>query len=476
MDKPNMEPTHKLTQVIERDSDEKFYKNYQNQITENHRGNLRFYPEAMKCGKCKQKVAINKDVFIPPCCGDVLTCYDCYGTLGEEVRCISCGRRTLYARIKADIFLSIEKTAMENMGIEANLPEKMEEPLYDVREVCVYRMIKGTELSQAIIPVGNITKRKYDQEAVACMVMAGSRKINYGELHREEKEKRLNRDIYDGIREKSFPSKEHIIFMYEEPMMTNRVVQEMVREIKTFDQEYDHDYTCFRYHNIEYLCDSVNKMRKRRVIDGNEARITIHDVLTFTCFYCGHDEKNRLLGTDGRILQITKHSLFNCHIRCCGTFLDKRKLQYLDGKCKCGEEIMEKLGIIPASEEEHLWRQKLYHERRNVQLGKSLKMYLRPIFNRMQIETPAMITWYLVAQGELFFRQMREKTADEIEEILGRIMTQLNGEFTFHKPIKGKHTNRMKGYYLLVIKEGDIIDMDLVSEVTIWWVIKVRVR
>ena len=137
---------------------------------------------------------------------------------------------------------------------------------------------------------------------------------------------------------------------------------------------------------------------------------------------------------------------------------------------------MEKLGIIPASEEEHLWRQKLYHERRNVQLGKSLKMYLRPIFNRMQIETPAMITWYLVAQGELFFRQMREKTVDEIEEILGRIMTQLNGEFTFHKPIKGKHTNRVKGYYLLGIKEGNIIDMDLVSEVTIWWVIKVRVR
>ena len=383
----------------------------------------------------------------------------------------------MYTRIKAEIFRDIEKTVANMTGKKGEIPKVMEEPLYDMRNVCVYRQVDIGQTREVILPVGGRTERKYDQSAIAKIVTAGTLESKNTplvegrkECDREDKEVRemvkagLQDDEYDGMREKSFPSKEHLIFMYEESRMMDTEIEEVIREIVTFDRDYQHDDLCFKYHNLEYLCDSVIKIRRRVSHNQKDSTVTIHDLLTFNCFFCGHDNGNRLLGENGKIQKITRHSLFNCHTRCCGAFLDKRKLQYRNGDCMCGREIMRKLRIRPANEEEHSWRQKLYNERRNVRFGKEMKLFFRPIFDRLQIETPAMITWYITAQGEPSFNILQQKTEHYIEDYILTIMVKLNGEFGHHQPIRGEQ-NKVVGVHIQTTRDLSRVGIDLVLKV-----------
>ena len=138
----------------------------------------------------------------------------------------------------------------------------------------------------------------------------------------------------------------------------------------------------------------------------------------------------------------------------------------------CGREIMRKLRIRPANEEEHSWRQKLYNERRNVRFGKEMKLFFRPIFDRLQIETPAMITWYITAQGEPSFNILQQKTEHYIEDYILTIMVKLNGEFGHHQPIRGEQ-NKVVGVHIQTTRDLSRVGMDLVLKVKAKYHVKI---
>ena len=84
-----------------------------------------FFPEAWQCLDCKRKIPLDKDNFIPPCCGKGIVCYDCYTKDQQNIKCRLCNTRTLHVRISADFFKNIEDSAWalssERMGdIECN--------------------------------------------------------------------------------------------------------------------------------------------------------------------------------------------------------------------------------------------------------------------------------------------------------------------------------------------------------------------
>ena len=69
-----------------------------------------FFPKVWECLDCKSKISLNKDSFMPPCCAEALLCYECYANNQTDIRCRLCSKRTLYVRIKAVFFRSIEET------------------------------------------------------------------------------------------------------------------------------------------------------------------------------------------------------------------------------------------------------------------------------------------------------------------------------------------------------------------------------
>ena len=111
---------------------------------------------------------------------------------------------------------------------------------------------------------------------------------------------------------------------------------------RSFIEQHVHSEGCQPYQNIGLICETIVRLTRK-----NDSQITIHDLLTFACTYCGHGRWNLKLDK-GEERQVKQHVMWDCHQECCGKFLDRRYLQYEGGDCECGVLLMHMLGIIPA--------------------------------------------------------------------------------------------------------------------------------
>ena len=96
------------------------------------------------------------------------------------------------------------------------------------------------------------------------------------------------------------------------------------------------------YQNMRFLCNTDTKLKKSNPGIG---QISISDVKAFLCHYCGHGSTNEGMAIDGKVKEIRSHGINECGEVCCGLFLDRRSLQYNGGECRCGVEILLRLGV-----------------------------------------------------------------------------------------------------------------------------------
>ena len=202
--------------------------------------------------------------------------------------------------------------------------------------------------------------------------------------------------------------------------------------IQSLMKNHIHSANCQPYVNIQYLCERVITLTSYTT----DKRVSIHDILTFQCVFCGHGSMNRRMNANGEEEQVKRHAMWECHLECCGQFLDRRYLQYFGGNCECGALVMELLGVIPAREEENTWRRELYLLKGQGVKREDLWKMLEPEFVRMKLRRPQMIIWYVVSQGSDLIRKLMRMTDEDREEELWQIMKKLNQEFCKHVPIQ----------------------------------------
>ena len=152
--------------------------------------------------------------------------------------------------------------------------------------------------------------------------------------------------------------------------------------------------------------------------------------------HCGHGDENFKVKPDGEVERVRSHGLYNCDVMCCNKFLDRRYLQYGDGNCECGVIIMWELGIILATEEQHKWREALFKGKFTKTRGREVRESLEPTFERLGIEKPQMIVWYVMAMGPNYLKDLLQMTRRDREANVYVIVQRLNGEFRTHVPIK----------------------------------------
>ena len=155
----------------------------------------------------------------------------------------------------------------------------------------------------------------------------------------------------------------------------------------------------------------------------------ISDILAFQCVHCGHGDENFKVKPDGEVERVRSHGLYNCDVMCCNKFLDRRYLQYGDGNCECGVIIMWELGIILATEEQHKWREALFKGKFTKTRGREVRESLEPTFERLGIEKPQMIVWYVMAMGPNYLKDLLQMTRRDREANVYVIVQRLNGEF-----------------------------------------------
>ena len=207
-------------------------------------------------------------------------------------------------------------------------------------------------------------------------------------------------------------------------------------EVYQFIGKHNHKSNCVPYQNIAYICDSVAKIREKSY-KGVESRITIHDVLTFLCAHCGHGNMNKCITNGGEIRNTETHKMHNCKTECCGDYLDRRNLQY-GGECDCGIHIMFKLGIEPATDQQHNWRKMMYIRKIGAREVQEVKDALGQMIKEMRIIKPIMLVWFVASKGPEYLRELLAREKRAIYEILWDIVHGINSEYGIHQPIQWK--------------------------------------
>ena len=107
------------------------------------------------------------------------------------------------------------------------------------------------------------------------------------------------------------------------PATPDLMIKQVYHNVQTLITGYKHARKCIPYQNMEYLSEVFVKLGKAK-----GTIITIHDILAFTCLFCGHGPMNRLELLNGEIRELGFHNMHECARECCGRFLDRRYLQY----------------------------------------------------------------------------------------------------------------------------------------------------
>ena len=97
---------------------------------------------------------------------------------------------------------------------------------------------------------------------------------------------------------------------------------------------------------------------------------------------------------------------------------------------------MKKLGIRPANEREHGWRKALYDQDCSQLRKDEIRQMLNPLLSKMGINKPYMLVWYVMSKGKQFIKDLTQRSRSDMEAYLWKIVWELNGEFTAHRPIR----------------------------------------
>ena len=141
------------------------------------------------------------------------------------------------------------------------------------------------------------------------------------------------------------------------------------------------------------------------------------------------------MAIDGKVKEIRNRGINECGEVCCGLFLDRRSLQYNGGECRCGVEILLRLGVRPATESEHKWRHQLYAVKPTKSKRREIGQLLNPFVAKMGIKGPSMLSWYLMTKRDVV-QKITSMNATEAEVLLWKIIAELNVEFSVHRPIQ----------------------------------------
>lgn len=277
---------------------------------------------------------------------------------------------------------------------------------------------------------------------VMCQKCYGEKsRIYCGECRRISTPTRIRKEFFDNIREILFAGDEHgrrgnkkKRGAIKEMSVAEGAWQEGMRgNIHAFLDKYQHGRECKLYGNITFLCNTVFKLIPK-LRDIND-QVSIHDILAYQCLFCAHGEINHRTDEEGKI-QILSHGMNECRRACCGAFLDRTTLQYLEGGCQCGVGVMQILGIRPATEKEHLWKLNLFKSNPSHYRKKRIVLFLNPFIAKMTIKKAQMLVWYLMSQGNGGLEEIEVMEKGEAEGYLWQIIGELNGEFSVHRPIQ----------------------------------------
>ena len=221
--------------------------------------------------------------------------------------------------------------------------------------------------------------------------------------------------------------------IFEEPIgLVNSDTKVLTDSIYAMLKSYEHGDKCYLYQNVGFLCNTTTKLKKS---NPGISQISIHDVMAFLCHYCGHGSMNKGVTRGEEVIEISNHGMNECMESCCGLFLDRRNLQYNNGECRCGVEILLRLEIRPATESEHNWRHQLYMQRPTNSKRREIGQLLNPFVVKMGLKKPCMLSWYLMTRGDVVHK-ITSVNAAEAEVLLWEIIAELNGEFNVNRPIQ----------------------------------------
>ena len=337
----------------------------------------KLWPKVLECRECGTALYGQCDGFFIPCCDPEIVCDQCLQLRRGLARCGTCKKTSKPTKMKRQFFGNIERA----FAGEDNKSTRSRE----------------------------INGRSQEEQAGH---------VHIAQIHTHFTQNWLNSTIYET----------HIV-------REGSVAAEMTREVYKIMTEHKHAAQCYPYQNIQYLCETTYKLKCKLDNDVNGV-VTIHDILAFLCMVCGHGPMNRTVSRGTNVESIRAHIGNNCNSECCGTFLDRRYLQYAGGNCECGVIVMERLGIRPAREEEHKWRKALYEYDRNRPSKKEIKKYIRPLLTRMNIERPQMMIWYIQARGYEYLRELQQLDEEAAERRLFSIYWTVNGEYGVLRPVR----------------------------------------
>ena len=183
------------------------------------------------------------------------------------------------------------------------------------------------------------------------------------------------------------------------------------------------------------MCDATYRL-KAKLANCIQGQVTIHDILTFQCWVCGHGQMNRAVTSKGEVVRIYDHKGDECRTECCGSFLDRRYLQREGGNCECGILLMEKLGIRPATDAEHGWRKALYDSKPSPTFKRNVRKFLEPHLSKLGINKAQMIYWYITSQGRHYLFKLKKQEPRAVEAVIWDVCWRLRAEFGVHMPIQ----------------------------------------
>ena len=200
-------------------------------------------------------------------------------------------------------------------------------------------------------------------------------------------------------------------------------VEKMKDDINTLLMNFNHTSNCRLYLGWDYVCETLGKIMNKKT---PETVITINDVLAFRCLHCGH----------GRERGSGDHSMFECRVKCCGSFLNRTNFQFDGGDCSCGIRVMECLGIKPAAQSQQVWRRALYMGNFSRDKVWEVDRVVDPVIRAMGLKRNPMISWFVLSKGGDFLQSFTKWPTHEKEAILWGVARAINEEYGAHRPIQ----------------------------------------
>jgi hypothetical protein len=206
-------------------------------------------------------------------------------------------------------------------------------------------------------------------------------------------------------------------------------VEEVADKIMAEIEQYEHANSC----KLTLTARAIT-VKALSLCEDRGFRPTIHDVLLKECIFCGHMGDIRANWTGKwESRQITSHTSFQCHTKCCGLRVDRNTLQLDGGVCNCGMKLLERI-VAPSPQwvnqrNSKGWRESLYELRHEYEFAIEVKTgKLCQIYNLMNKARPFIINMVVISQGEANYDELMQQSDQAITKYIQVIVDSLNDE------------------------------------------------